>query len=474
MSRPCDQNFNAALVLDRFQRLLTSLGESLPPITVVQVPPTELGPTVASGVSPRPEFADERFRVDRHGEGATVCAATEAGAFRGLVRLLVDPELTGSDGPRFAWRGLSVDLVRHPWPLETVVALTDLAALHGLNVLHLHLTDHQGWRLPFPPGTASEHSFSEADLAAIREHAAERFITVVPEIDLPGHVAAALQAHPDLVDRENPPAHPLVAHLDPDVPGVLDFIREAVTQLVEHFPGSPVHIGGDEAFGMLPAKFDTAVRTAVQAARAAGAPTVVGWQEAVRSGGALDVLQYWMTPADIPTEESMAAAVPPEYADLARAVARSFQDVAGDPGRLSASGVPVLMSPQNPLYFDRRVSDPSVDDRQTEQMQTMGFPGYAPLPTSALLDWDPAAELPEGTPLAGVEAAIWCETIGTVDELAMLVLPRLGLFGERSWRHERLTVADVIAPVRRAASYWTHLGFGEYYRSSDLFGTKSR
>lgn len=453
----------------RFDQLLTAMHTALPNVKVRQCDSHALDVPATPGLAPLPALSDERFEVSRVDGQVIVSAATEAAAFRGLTRLLLTPDLAGGHGPRFAWRGLSIDLVRHPWPLETVLSLIDLACLHGLNVVHLHLTDHQGWRLPFPAGSATEDSFTEDQLRQLRQHAADRYIALVPEIDLPGHMAAALGAHPALRNPDAPPPHPLVAYLDPDVPAVLPFITAAVTELVHHFPDSPVHVGGDEAFGMPADKFDVAVQTAVMAARDAGAPLVVGWQEAVRTGAKCDVLQYWMAPADIPDEDAMAAAVPAEFAELARGVARGFQDVAGDPARLADSGVPVLVSTQNPLYLDRRTSDPSTDPEQTAHMQTIGFPGYAPLPTTALLNWDPATEVTAGTELAGVEAAIWCETIDNVDDLAILLLPRLGLFGELAWQREPLSLATVTGPVRRGVAYWRALGFQNYYRSQALF-----
>ena len=124
------------------------------------------------------------------------------------------------DAPRYAWRGLSLDLARTSLTTADVRRVIDLLALYKLNVLHLHLTDDEAWRLPMGrpatiPATGPEPGafYSGEDLQALAGYAADRFVTIVPEVDTPGHAAALVQLHPDLntgrnaVELEYAPAH---------------------------------------------------------------------------------------------------------------------------------------------------------------------------------------------------------------------------------------------------------------------------
>jgi hexosaminidase len=121
------------------------------------------------------------------------------------------------DAPRYAWRGLSLDVARTSFTTDEIRRMIDLLALYKLNVLHLHLTDDQSWRLPV--GRSSEDRLSDnafysaEDLRALVAYAADRFVTIVPEVDTPGHAIALMQMHPELktgrneVEFELPPGH---------------------------------------------------------------------------------------------------------------------------------------------------------------------------------------------------------------------------------------------------------------------------
>lgn len=465
-NRSGSSEFDLERAARRFTRLAERSGLSVPPYEVREHRGAIDVPT-ARGMTPDPSYGDERFVIEGTSGGLVISAYRDVGVFRALTALLRDPDRRGADGPHFAWRGLCLDTVRWACPVELVLDVIDLLALHGLNVLHLHLTDNEGWRLPFPADIASSNAFTRAELDRIIAHARRRYVTLVPEIDLPGHVAPVVRARPHLMGH-GPRPHPLVAYLDPDAAETVDFVRAVVTQLVETFPGDYVHLGGDEAFGLSQAKFDRVVAVAVDAARAAGAQ-VVGWQEAVRSETTYDVLQYWITPADIVSEDDFVAKAPEEYAELARAVARSFAEVKGDPSRLAHAGVPVLVSTQDPLYLDRRDLTESTESRQTERMRQIGFDAYAPAPTAALLDWDPLRELPVGATVAGVEAAVFAESIESRADLSMLLLPRLALYAETAWHGRAPSLTSAMSSVRHTASAWAHLDFPDFYRSTTFF-----
>jgi hexosaminidase len=180
-----------------------------------------------------------------------------------------------ADEPRFEWRGVHLDVSRHFFDVATVCRLIDQIAAHRLNRLHLHLNDDQGWRVEVPnwprltevgsrrrsspvgheddqrdDNVAHEGFYDAADLERIRAHAAMRMVQVVPEIDLPGHAQAVIAAYPELgnvAERlEVWTRWGVSEHVLNVQPAALDFAEEVLRYVAGLFPGSPVHIGGDE------------------------------------------------------------------------------------------------------------------------------------------------------------------------------------------------------------------------------------
>lgn len=406
----------------------------------------------------------------------TVRAATVDGAFRGLVAL-VRGQGPGLDGPRYAWRGLSVDVARHFFPVAELEALIDLLAFYGLNVLHVHLTDSQAWRVPIDGWPAltpdGESWYSRAELAGLVAYAADRRITVVPEIDMPGHSHAALRAYPELLGPE-PPPHRFLGHLRPGIEPAMRFVDDVLGTLVQLSPSPFVHVGGDEAFGMDPAEYAEFIRIVRQRVRDRGA-VPVAWQEASRSGsyGAGDVLQLWTAPGDLPTAGMIEQLIPERFAEIRPAFAASFAEAPGDAGRAIGAGTSILLSPSWPFYLDRRYGEPSLDAEQNTALQRLGNPGYPPRPMHEMWEWSPEGMLGdavETAQTAGVEAAIWAETIDGIDDLATLLLPRLALLAEMMWSHDRRPFAHAAADAAQDAGVWERLGFGAYFRSRAVFG----
>ncbi|KAH8893870.1 sugar hydrolase [Thozetella sp. PMI_491] len=179
-----------------------------------------------------------------------------------------------SDAPRFAWRGVMLDVARHFMPLPDVLRFIDLAAFHKLNVLHLHLTDDQGWRLPVDKwprlttvscwrkrtmlGTQAYQKFdgrphggfySAEDLREIVAFAADRHITVVPEVDMPGHMQAAIAAYPELgngVEVDVLDSWGISKHVLNMSDKVIEFCKDVLDEVCTIFPGKVIGIGGDE------------------------------------------------------------------------------------------------------------------------------------------------------------------------------------------------------------------------------------
>ncbi len=228
-----------------------------------------------------PEPADESYRLTVTGRGITCRAATAEGVFRAAttaVQLITASaarlscqELT--DAPHYAWRGLMIDPARGWLTPGEVRRVIDLAALYKLNVLHLHLTDNEGWRLHLPAtpeltaagedGTPREFYTTE-DYRALQEYAAERFVTVVPEIDLPGHCAALREALPGLPAAPAPEGlagrFPFVPPLDLADPATRDAVASVFADVCRLTTGPFVHIGGDETVGMTEDSFILAIR----------------------------------------------------------------------------------------------------------------------------------------------------------------------------------------------------------------------
>ncbi|ROP42732.1 family 20 glycosylhydrolase [Saccharothrix texasensis] len=451
-------------------------------VTVVVDDPAALGLADVrppDGVDPRPAAADERYRLTAGPDGVLVEAASDEAAFRGLTTLLQligaqpasVPSVVIEDGPAYAWRGLSLDVARHYSTPAEVRRVIDLISWYKLDVLHLHLTDTQAWRAevarrPRLTG-AGEPFYSREELDAIIAYAAERYVTVIPEFDVPGHVAAAFAAYPEL-GGDAEPAHEHVRYLDPEVPEAVAFTRDVLEEVIRLAPGPFVHLGADEPFGMPVQAYRRFVREAHAQLRSAG-KRVVAWQEAARAGclGEHDVLQYWIGPDNPFDTERLKARAPVALHTLIEEAARMFALAPGDLPAAAAAGVPVLVSSNTMLYLDRPYADPAGDEESERRRHHAGHPDYEARSPARAFDWHPSV-LPEvaaaGARVAGVEAAIWCETVESFDDLAFLLLPRLAGAAEKAWTRQVTEWGDHGPRLARHVDAWRALGFRAAYR----------
>lgn len=443
---------------------------------------------VPRGSAPDGIDVDESYRVDRIGGGRLcVRAGSAVGAFRGLTTIeqAVDrtagagvlPLFEAEDAPRWRWRGLCFDAVRAEYSPEELRRVVDLLAAYKLNVLHVHLTDSQAWRIEMPSypalTPAGSTAYSRDELAALGAYAAERHVTIVPEIDMPGHTHAALAAYPELTGDE-PFAHRYLAHLRPSVPAAMTFAREAVELLCGLFPGRYVHVGGDEALGADPDEYREFVRTVTAWVREHG-KSPIAWQEATRADalGPGEIVQMWISRDDaftVEMAERISAAVP----ELHDALVEMATGSVGDADRALAGPADFMISSSDPFYLDRRYAEPSVDPVQTERARALGNDGYPPRSTSALYDARSefvatAERAGRSGRIAGFEAAIWAETIDDWNDLSMLLLPRLAMLSETMWGAAPPSWSEHADRLRRHGERWDALGFGNYYRSSDIF-----
>ncbi|WP_460665302.1 beta-N-acetylhexosaminidase [Kribbella swartbergensis] len=445
--------------------------------------------------------ADERYGLEISGDGVRVWGRTAEAVHRGLTSLrqlisahaqdgtAVLPAGRIIDGPRFAWRGLSLDVVRTFHGPDVVRRVIDMCSLYKLNVLHLHLTDDQGWRLEVPSrpaltevgasgaiGDRPGGYYTQAELAELVAYAAERFVTVVPEIDMPGHTSAVFRAYPDLAPAEirsidlGNGASIQLSTLDPDRAETWAFVEDVLDAVVTQFPQSAyVHIGGDEAFGMSDEAHAAFVERAASLVRERG-KRVVGWQEIARADITPDdVVQYWMDVADTPPDgDTMSSMLPAELVPiLAEGMKKAKYDV---PSAL-ARGSRLLVSPTTWLYFDRPHADASSDPDQEELRQRVGLPFYPPASIRSGVECDPVGSIPgvaSEQQLAGVEAAVWCETIANSDELEFMLLPRLPGAAEKAWTRGTSTDwPEYATRLGRQSPVWRHRGW-TWFRSREI------
>jgi hexosaminidase len=363
------------------------------------------------------------YTLDVGADAVLIRAPTAEGLFHGvqtlrqLLAAAVESDHIGQlaidgvrivDRPRFAYRGVMLDVARHFFPVSAVKRLIDLAALYKLNHLHLHLTDDQGWRIAINAwpqltviGAATEVGggpggfYTAQDYREIVEYAAARFIVVVPEIDLPGHTNAALAAYPEL----NCDGHARAPYtgidvgfsaLCPDKEFTYTFLDAVFAELAALTPGEYVHIGGDEC-PTLPAEEYAAIVQRAQDIVAAHGKTVIGWQE-IAAAKLLPstVVQFWGVTPDAP--------------------------------EVVAAGNRVIMSPANRTYLDMKYDG--------DTRLGLSWAGYISVRES--YDWDPVTYL-DGVQVIGVESPLWTETVSTVEDIEYLAFPRLAATAELGW-----------------------------------------
>lgn len=404
---------------------------------------------------------DESYRLTVEADGILCRAATPAGVFRAAttaLQLLVTsgdrvPSQELTDAPRHAWRGLLLDPARGYLTPHEVRQVIDLAALYKLNVLHLHLTDNEGWRLeipgipeltaPAPDGTPRAF-YTTADYRELQAYAAERFVTVVPEIDLPGHCATLREALPGLPDAPAPEwltgRFPFVAPLDLTDRATQEAVAAILADVCRLTDGPFVHVGGDEAVGATDESFAHSVRELRALVRKSG-KRPLGWQESSRAGvDPDDILQFWVDVPmmDLPDTADEIAARPELVAagttlEFVQALKSFFAPTDQDLARILDGGGRVLLSPQSHLYLDRAYAPEIVPAGREEDAARLGFPTYRPLGVEHTAAWDPASHgIPEDR-VAGVEATVFAESVESLDDVTTLLLPRLASVATAAW-----------------------------------------
>ena len=393
--------------------------------------------------------------------GVEVCGGTPQGVFHGLQslrQLVIDgegvvPAVTVSDKPYFAHRGGMLDPCRHFWTVDEVKEYIDILAMHKLNKFHWHLTDDQGWRIEikkYPELTrvgsvrgetliGHHHTSSEYDktphggyytqkqIREIVKYAADRYVTVIPEIELPGHAVAALTSYPWLGCKGEGYEVRRRWGISKEVfcPGketTFEFLQNVFAEVLELFPSEFIHIGGDEC------PKDSWKQCPL-------------CQERIRTEGLKDEfelqsytvrrMEKWLREHGrkiIGWDEILEGGVSPT------ATVMSWR---GSKGGIAAAkaGNHVIMAPNVHCYLDYYQT-------KTPTKEPMAIGGYVPM--RKVYELDPYDQLTPGerTYILGVQGNLWTEYIATFPHLKHMLLPRLAAIAEVGWSYDRKDFDD--------------------------------
>ena len=396
----------------------------------------------------------EAYRLSVNNKQVTIAASTPAGVFYGIQTLrkslpvqttgeaITLPAVTVADAPRFGYRGMMLDCARHFFPLSFVKKFIDILARHNMNVFHWHLTEDQGWRLEIKShpeltakssmrsGTVIGHNatvddsiphggfYTQQEAREIVEYARQRHITVIPEIDMPGHMLAALAAYPELGCTGGPyeVGHRWGVYKDVLCLGkesTYKFVQDVIDEVVEIFPAKYFHIGGDESPTVMWEKCPKCLQKAkdentdikhlqqyftnrVEKYLNSKGKSIIGWDE---------ILEGKINQS---------------------ATIMSWRGV--EPGLKAAKqGHDVIMTPSSHVYFDHY----QAKDTKHEPDAIGGCSpvekvySYEPLPDTL------SAEAKNR--IKGVQANLWTEYIPFTTQAEYMVLPRMAALAEVQW-----------------------------------------
>ena len=396
----------------------------------------------------------EAYRLSVNNKQVTIAASTPAGVFYGIQTLrkslpvqttgeaITLPAVTVADAPRFGYRGMMLDCARHFFPLSFVKKFIDILAMHNMNVFHWHLTEDQGWRLEIKShpeltakssmrsGTVIGHNatvddsiphggfYTQQEAREIVEYARQRHITVIPEIDMPGHMLAALAAYPELGCTGGPyeVGHRWGVYKDVLCLGkesTYKFVQDVIDEVVEIFPAKYFHIGGDESPTVMWEKCPKCLQKAkdentdikhlqqyftnrVEKYLNSKGKSIIGWDE---------ILEGKINQS---------------------ATIMSWRGV--EPGLKAAKqGHDVIMTPSSHVYFDHY----QAKDTKHEPDAIGGCSpvdkvySYEPLPDTL------SAEAKNR--IKGVQANLWTEYIPFTTQAEYMVLPRMAALAEVQW-----------------------------------------
>ena len=403
---------------------------------------------------------EEAYSILVTARGVEISGKSPAGVFQGIQTLRKSlpignfkevsmPAAQVAASPRFPYRGMHLDCSRHFFGVETVKRYIDIMALHGMNRLHWHLTDDQGWRVEIKKyprltevggwrnGTVLGHNspvndgiryggfYTQEEIKDIVQYAAERYITIIPEIDMPGHMLGALAAYPELGCTGGPYEVWGLWGVTDDIlcvgkDNTLQFVKDVLDEVMMLFPGEYIHIGGDESPRV---KWQECPRCQQriknEGIRAEGKQTA----EARLQGWFTTKVQQYLAQHGrhiIGWDELLGCDVD--------TTATIMSWTGAEPGAKGAKlGHDVIMTPNTPMYFDHY---------QTKSYwnEPTAFGGCATL--KMVYDFEPvAADLPADKRhhILGAQANVWTEYITCEPQIQYQILPRMAALAELVW-----------------------------------------
>lgn len=429
----------------------------------------------------------EAYRINVGQQKIQIDGASPAGTFYGIQTLrksigagagrVTFPAAKIGDAPRFAYRGAHLDVARHFFPADSVKIFIDMLALHNVNRFHWHLTDDQGWRIEIKsrPELTTKGSvrkctvigantdqydsvphggfYTQEEIRDIVSYAADRHITVIPEIDMPGHMQAALTAYPELGCTGGPYELWCRWGISEDVlcagnDESYRLVDDVLAEVVELFPSEYIHIGGDECPKVRWEKCP-ACQARIQA---------LGLKDDAHSTAEQKLQTVFMTHASdvlksrgrkvIGWDEMLEGGCPEG------AVIMSWR---GEAGGIQAAkmGHNAIMTPCEYCYFDFKQSDAPSEPQAAHWGVTLGVErvyNYEPVPES-FTDEQKARIL-------GVQANLWAEYVPTMRHAQYMELPRLAAMSEVQWcASGKKDYEDFLTRVPRLAAIYELYGY---------------
>lgn len=399
----------------------------------------------------------EKYNLDINEDQIVISSGSPEGYYRGwqtlkqLIQLnssnnignVYIPTGTINDAPNYEYRGTMLDVARHFFSLAEVKEYIDVFSTYKINYLHLHLSDDQGWRIEIKSwpnltkhggstevGGGTGGFYTQEDYKELVRYAADRFITIVPEIDMPGHTNAALASYPELnCDGKERELYTGIevgfSTLCVDKELTYQFVDEVVGEIAAMTPGPYFHMGGDESHVTPKDEYLTFVNKAVAIIKKHG-KIPMGWDEF--TAGDLEgnsLAQHWHT-----KENAI---------------------------RGQEKGGKILLSPAKKAYLDMKYDSTS----------TLGLHWAALIDVKSGYDWDPDTYI-DGLAkenIVGIEAPLWSETIEDLDDIEYLAFPRLLGYAEIGWTPSKdRSWDDYSKRLAKHSGYLQKMGV-EFYRS---------
>ncbi len=429
----------------------------------------------------------EAYQLTVTSKTITITGASESGVFYGIQTLrksipavkaaqVMLPAVVINDAPRFSYRGMMLDVSRHFFTVDEVKTYIDILALHNINNFHWHLTDDQGWRIEikkYPrlteigstrPETVIGRNtgkydgiphggfYTQAQIKDVIAYAKDRYINIIPEIDLPGHMLGALSAYPELGCTGGPYAIWRQWGVSDEVLCIgndktLTFIKDVLTELTEIFPSKYIHIGGDECpktswkkcpkcqqrikdLGLVADEKHSAeerlqsyvISYAENVLKEKGR-TIIGWDEILEGGIAPN------------------------------ATVMSWRGMGGGI-EATKQKHDVIMTPNSYVYFDHYQTN-------NTESEPLAIGGYSPVKT--VYSWDPQPSSltdEEKNHIIGAQANLWTEYVPTYKHAEYMVLPRMAALCEVQWTTAaQKNYADFLTRIPRLVDLYKVYGY---------------